>query len=183
MAMVKTRPSGLVMESAIFVILLTVPRPGEVLNFTFVAAADCMYFQLHQIPQSKCTYGHCAAYAADAPYRPVDIWAVFKFPSLTSYIVASTALAESVRAVRGAEVDLSVPQTQDKRQCVRQPEELGELVEEDGSKPEGMSKHLLNLAGRKMWTLLRERRTLGSYSVQWTNLKWIIVFPRTFCCK
>jgi hypothetical protein len=60
--------------------------------------------------------------------------------------VASTALAESVRAVRGAEVDLSVPQTQDKRQCVRQPEELGELVEEDGSKPEGISKHLLNLA-------------------------------------
>jgi hypothetical protein len=64
-AMAKTR-LGLVVESAIIVIPLTVPRPGEDLDFTFVAAADCMCFQLHQVPQARCTYGHCAAYSADA---------------------------------------------------------------------------------------------------------------------
>jgi hypothetical protein len=68
-----------VMESAIIVIPLTAPRAGEVLDFTFVAAADCMYFQLHRNPQLRCTYGHCAAYSADAPYRPVEVGAVFKY--------------------------------------------------------------------------------------------------------
>jgi hypothetical protein len=66
--------------------------------------------------------------------------------------VASTELAAAVRAVRGAEVDLPGPQTQDKRQCVRQPEELGELAEVAGSKPKGMSNYLLDLAGNKMFT-------------------------------
>jgi hypothetical protein len=39
-------------------------------------------------------------------------------------------LAAAVRAVRGFEVDLPVQQTRDKRQCVRQLEELGNLAEE-----------------------------------------------------
>jgi hypothetical protein len=152
MAMAKTEPAEQVMESAIIVIPLTVPRAGEVLDFTFVAAADCMYFQLHQIPQLRCTYGHCAAYSADAPYRPVEVGAVFKFPSIASYIVASKELATAVRAVRGSEVDLPVQQAQEKRQCIRQLEVLGELAEEAGSRPKGMSNYLLDLAGKKLFT-------------------------------
>jgi hypothetical protein len=72
MAMAKPEPAEQVMESAIIVIPLTVPRAGEVL--------------------------HCAAYSADAPYRPVEVGAVFKFPSIASYIVASKELATAVRA-------------------------------------------------------------------------------------
>jgi hypothetical protein len=51
MAMATTKLAEEVMESAIIVIPLTVPRVGEVLDFSFVAASDCMYFQLHWIPQ------------------------------------------------------------------------------------------------------------------------------------
>jgi hypothetical protein len=152
MAMATTKLVEEVMESAIIVIPLTAPRAGEVLDFTFVAAADCMYSQLNRIPQLRCTYGHCAAYSAAAPYRPVEVAAVFKFPTIVSYIVASTELAAAVRAVRGAEVDLPLQQTQEKRQCVRQLEELGELAEEAGSRPKGMSNYLLDLAGKKMFT-------------------------------
>jgi hypothetical protein len=65
MAMATTKLAEEVMESAIVVIPLTASRAGEVLDFTFVAAADCMYFQLLRIPQLRCTYGHCAAYSAD----------------------------------------------------------------------------------------------------------------------
>jgi hypothetical protein len=32
--------------------------------------------------------GHCAAYSAGAPFRPVEVGAVFKFPSITNYIVS-----------------------------------------------------------------------------------------------
>jgi hypothetical protein len=149
MAMAKPEPAEQVMESAIIVIPLTVPRAGEVLDFTFVAAADCTYFQLHQIPQLWCTYGHCAAYSADAPYRPVEVGAVFKFPSIASYIVASKELATAVRAVRGSEVDLLA---QEKRQCIRQLEVLGELAERAGSRPKGMSNYLLDLEGKKLFT-------------------------------
>jgi hypothetical protein len=82
----------------------------------------------------------------------VEVGAVFKFPSIISYIVVSTELAAAVRAVRGADVDLPLQQTQEKRQCVRQLEELGELAEEAGSRPKGMSNYLLDLAGKKMFT-------------------------------
>jgi hypothetical protein len=152
MAMASVVPAAAVKESAIIVIPLTAPRADEVLNFTFIAAADCMYFQLHQVPQLRCTYGHCAAYSADAPHRPVEVGAVFKFPSIDHYVVASSELAAAVRAVRGFEVDLPLQQPQEKRQCLRQLEELGELAEETGSRPKGMSNYLLDLAGNKLFT-------------------------------
>jgi hypothetical protein len=69
MAMATPKLAEEATESAIIVIPLTVPRVGEILDFTFVAAADCTYFQLHRIPQLRWTYGHCAAYSTDAPYR------------------------------------------------------------------------------------------------------------------
>jgi hypothetical protein len=152
MAMASIVLAAAVREGAIIVIPLTTPRADEALDFTFVAAADCMYFQLHQVPQPRCTWGHCAAYSADAPNRPVEVGSVFKFPSLARYVVASAALTAAVRAVRGSEVDLPVHQTQDKRQCIRQLEELGELAEETGSRPKGMSNYLLDLAGNKLFT-------------------------------
>jgi hypothetical protein len=152
MAMASVKPADEVVESAIIVIPLTSPRAGEILDLSFVAAADCMYFQLHQVPQPRCTYGHCAAYSAGSPIRPVEIGAVFKFPSIVQYIVAKPALAASVRAARAMETDIQAQQTQDKRQCVRQPEELGELAEEAGSRPKGMSNYLLDLDGKKLYT-------------------------------
>jgi hypothetical protein len=152
MAMASVKPAEEVMESAIIVIPLTSPHAGEALDLTFVAASDCMFFQLHQVPQPRCTYGHCAAYSAGAPFRPVEVGAVFKFPSISNYVVAKPALAASVRAIRGTGTDLPLQQTQDKRQCVRQPEELGELADEAGSRPKGMSNYLLDLDGKKLYT-------------------------------
>ena len=152
MAMASVKPAEEVAESAIIVIPLTKPREGEVLDFSFVAVADCMFFQLHQTPQPRCTYGHCAAYSAGTLYRPVEVGDVFKFPSIAQYIVALPTLATSVRAERGMEVEIPTQQTRDKRLCVRQPEELGELAEDAGSRPKGMSNYLLDLDGRKLYT-------------------------------
>jgi hypothetical protein len=93
MAMASVILAAEVQESSVIVIPLTAPRPDEALDFTFVAAADCMFFQLHRVPHSRCTYGHCAAYFTDAPNRPVEVGAVFKFLSLTRYLVDSKELA------------------------------------------------------------------------------------------
>jgi hypothetical protein len=61
MVMASVKPAEEVMESVIIVIPLSIPHAGEALDLTFVAAADCMFFQLHQVSQPRCTYGHCAA--------------------------------------------------------------------------------------------------------------------------
>jgi hypothetical protein len=59
MAMAAVVPANEVQVGAIIVVPLTRPRDDEPLNFTFVAAANCMYVQL---PQLRRTYGHCAVY-------------------------------------------------------------------------------------------------------------------------
>jgi hypothetical protein len=152
MAMAAVVPTAELLEGAIIVIPLTSPRADEALDFTFVAGADCMYFQVHGVPQSRCTYGHCAAYSADAPDRPVEIGAVFKFATVASVILARHQLAAAVRAVQGVDVELPVHQAPEKRQCVRQPEVLGELADEAGTRPKGMSTYLLDLNGKRMFT-------------------------------
>jgi hypothetical protein len=97
-----------------------------------------------------------------------------------NYIVARTSLAASVRPIRGTGNDLPPLRPQDKRQS----EALGELVEEAGPRPKGMSYYLSNLDGKKLYARNKTgKRTLGSYSLQWINRKWIVVCPRTFCYK
>jgi hypothetical protein len=62
MAMASVVPAREVKERAVIIIPLSAPRADEALDLSDVAAADCMYYQLHQTPQPRCTYGHCAAY-------------------------------------------------------------------------------------------------------------------------
>jgi hypothetical protein len=82
----------------------------------------------------------------------VEVGAVFKFPRITNYIVAKPAVVASVRAIRGTGTDLPLQQTQDKHQCVRHPEELGELADEAGSRLKGMSNYRLDLDEKKLYT-------------------------------
>jgi hypothetical protein len=51
---------------------------------------------------------------------------------------------------------------------VRQPDGIGELAEDEGSKPKGMSNYLLDLDGNKSFTrnmtdIAKRRWTLGSH--------------------
>jgi hypothetical protein len=54
------------------IIPLASPSADQPLDFTFVAEADCMYVVLHGVPLARCTYGHCTAYSAGAPHRPLE---------------------------------------------------------------------------------------------------------------
>ena len=152
MAMAAVVPANEVQEGAIIVVPLTRPRDDEPLDFTFVAAANCMYVQLHSTPQLRRTYGHCAAYSADAPVRPFEVGAVFKFATIGSFVVAKHQLAASVRASCEEATASEVMETPDTRQCVRQQDALGKLADEAGGKPKGMSIYLLDLNGTKLYT-------------------------------
>jgi hypothetical protein len=67
-------------------------------------------------------------------------------------VVAKHQLAASVRASREEATASAVMETPDKRQCVRQQDALGELADEAGGRPKGMSIYLLDLNETKLYT-------------------------------
>jgi hypothetical protein len=154
MAMARIVPVAEVHLDAIIVIPLTPPIADVELDFTFLAQAKSMFVQLVAKPQTLCTYGLCTAYSAGTSVRPLPVGASFKFPSLAFYIVAQRELATAVRAARGPEVDLTAQVAAEKRQCVRQLGEEGELTDVPGSSKitKGTFTYLLDLNGMKHYT-------------------------------
>ena len=152
MALAKVVQAEEVPANSIMVIPLTPPRAGESLDFTYVAASDCMYVQLHEQPQFRRTYGHCVAYSADVTDKPVAIGEVFKFSTIASFIVAQRQLSAAVISAGGLEMDVIGDLPTEKRQCVRPLVEMGELADETGTKPKGTSVYLLDLNGNKLFT-------------------------------
>lgn len=152
MALAKVVQAEEVPANSIMVIPLTPPHAGESLDFTYVAASDCMYVQLHEQPQFRRTYGHCVAYSADVTDKPVAIGEVFKFSTIASFIVAKRQLSAAVISAGGLEMGVIGDLPTEKRQCVRPLVEMGELADETGTKPKGTSVYLLDLNGNKLFT-------------------------------
>ena len=63
MAMIQAVPAAQVPENAVIVIPLTPPEEGQVLDMTYVAASSLMFLHVHEKPQARMTYAHCAAYS------------------------------------------------------------------------------------------------------------------------
>jgi hypothetical protein len=145
MAMAQVLQADQVPVDSIMVVPLTPPRADEVLDFSFVAASECMYVQLHEQPQFRRTYGHCMAYSGDLVEKPLEIGAVFKFATIGTFIIAKRQLVAAVRATTSPAIeDQSVSNT-DKRQCVRplvvwcwSRWRLGRRTEDEREKPEGV---------------------------------------------
>ena len=152
MAMAQVMQADQVPVDSIMVVPLTPPRADEALDFSFVAASECMYVQLHEQPQFRRTYGHCVAYSGDLLERPLEIGAVFKFATIGTFVIAKRQLAAAVRAAIGPEAEGQSVVTTDKRQCVRPLVEVGELAEDAGAKLKGTSVYLLDLNGNKLYT-------------------------------
>jgi hypothetical protein len=68
-------PAEMVPSNSIIVIFLTVPGENEIFDFSFIAATDLMFVQLHERPQPIRTYGHCLAYSEGTRNRPLAIGA------------------------------------------------------------------------------------------------------------
>ena len=105
MAMAQVLPAEQLPADSIFVVPLTTPRVDEALDFAFMAAGECLFVKIHETPQARRTYGHCAAYSVDCTYKPLAIGDVFKFSTLGTFVVARRQLVESVIASRGSDAD------------------------------------------------------------------------------
>ena len=148
MAMIQTVPAAQVLENAVIVIPLTPPQEDQVLDMTYVAASSLMFLHVHEKPQVRMTYAHCAAYSTGVEEVPIPISTMVKFPSVTSFLVARPRLVAAILATMCGEVDVMAG-TEPKRQCVRQPVSGGELVDDTGEKIKGTSTYLLDLDGVK----------------------------------
>ena len=107
-----------------------------------------MFLHVHEKPQSRLTYAHCAAYSTGTEEVPIPISTMVKFPSSTSFLVARPRLVAAVLAATVSPVDITV-EAEPKRQCVRQPVSGGELVDDTGEKIKGTTTYLLDLDGVK----------------------------------
>ena len=139
-------------NESIVVIPLTTPGNDEVMNFSYLARSQMMFVQLHEKPQQFMTYGHCLGYSAGTVDPPLAIEEVFKFPSVTTYIIAKARLVGTIRAAVGHAVDLLLGAEASKRQCVRPLGAVGEQAEDTGEKLKGTSIVFMDLENVRRYT-------------------------------
>ena len=97
MQMIFSVPAAEVPVNSVVVIPLNTPKTDEVLNFTFLAACKLMFLQIHEKPQTRVTYGHCANFSVGTVDRLIPIGALVKFPSMSHYLVAQPRLLQALR--------------------------------------------------------------------------------------
>ena len=127
--MVASVPAANVPANSIVVIPLDIPRADQALDFTFLASSKSMYFQVHEKPQTRMTYGHCSNFSAGTLDRPIPIGALMKFPSLTNYLVAQPRLVHALHASSEPAVGGMLGVEPAKRPCLRPLEGLGEQAD------------------------------------------------------
>ena len=164
MEMVKSITAAEVPVNSMIVIPLSAPRAEEVLDFTYLASSKSMYFQIHEKPQNRMTYGHCSQYSVGITDFPLPIGALVKFPSMSHYLVAQPRLSEAVRISLLPAIGSAVDAEPAKRPCLRPLEIGGEQAEDTAGKIKGMS--IVDLDGgehptRNKTDLHQRERDLG----------------------
>ena len=139
MQMAFSVPAADVPANSVVVIPLDIPQANEVLNFTYLASCKSMFFQVHEKPQARMTYGHCSNFSAGTVDRPIPIGALVKFPSLSNYLVAQPRLLQALRASQEPAGGDAIGVESAKRPCLRPLEGGGEQAEDTTSKTKGMS--------------------------------------------
>lgn len=109
------------------------------LNFTFLASCKSMYFQVHEKPQTRMTYGHCTNFSAGTVDRPILIGGLVRFPSMSYYLVAQSRLLHALHASLGPTGGDAAGVESVKRPCIRPLAGGGEQAEDTAGRTKGMS--------------------------------------------
>ena len=149
--MAQSVPAASVQPESTLIIPLTEPGDGVTLDFTFLASCDLLFVEIHDQPQPRMTYGHCAAYSSGAVNCPLPVGTLVRFPSTTNYLIARPRLTTAIRAATGTEEVASISVSA-KRPCLRPLEVGGEQAEDTSVTLKGTSVYLLDLDGVKHTT-------------------------------
>ena len=169
MQMVSSVPAADVPANSVVVVPLDAPQADGLLNFTFLASCKLMFFQVHEKPQTRMTYGHCANFSAGTLDRPIPIGALLKFPSMGHYLVAQPRLLQAMRTSSEPAGEGLTGVESAKRPCIRPLEGGGEQAEDTAGKTKGMS--IVDLDGgehptrNKTELHLRERQLWCTYRI------------------
>ena len=131
---------------SLVIIPLAPPPVGSEANMTYLATVPLMFLQLDGLPQPISTYGQCFALSEGAGDFDIPTGSLFKFPSLSHYVIARPSVAARLHLLP---VETTSSSTSDrpslsKKQCVRQLEDGGEHSDE-----KGMLKFILDLDGMR----------------------------------
>ena len=119
MQMAASVPAADVPANSVVAIPLDKPGEDQALNFTFLASCKSMFFQVHEKPHARMTYGHCSNFSAGTVDRPIPIGALVRFPSLSHYLVAQPRLVQALRVSLEPAGGSAVEVESVKRPCLR----------------------------------------------------------------
>ena len=164
MQMATSVPAADVPANSVVMIPLDKPLENQALNFSFLASCKSMFFQVHEKPHARMTYGHCCNFSAGTVDRPIPIGALLRFPSLSHYLVAQPRLVQVLRASLEPAGGSAVGTASAKRPCLRPLEGGGEQGEDTTGKTKGMS--IVDLDGgehptRNKADLIQRERDVG----------------------
>lgn len=152
MSFVQVLPAELVLVDSIMVIPL-VEAPDEVaFDFTFLATAPLMFILLHETPQPLRTYGRCVGYMRAVGDLPLALGAMLRFTTIPQFVIAKRDMAKAVRESSVLNLERSVVESPEKRQCVRTLGDDGEGADDALTRTKGTSIYLLDLDGAKHFT-------------------------------
>ena len=144
-----TNTAAIVTADSVMILPLSDPAENEVLDFTYLAASDLMFVQIHGTPQPRMTYGHCLEYSHGVADRALPLGSLLKFPTTTNFIIAKPQLLVEVRYTVGLTAPMTGGVDSAKRPCLRPRAVGGELAEDVSDKSKGTSQYLLDLDGVK----------------------------------
>ena len=176
MALTHTAAATVPAES-VMILPLSDPAENEALDFNYLATSDLMFVQIHGTPQTRMTYGHCLEYSRGTAERTVPLGTLLKFPTTTNFFIARQQLLVEIQNTVGGTEQLLAGVESAKRPCIRPLVIGGELAEDIGEKPTGMSQYLLDLDGVRHITRNKtdlHQREKDLYFTFWTmdTEKW-----------
>ena len=152
MAMAAVVAAEAVLPNSVMILPLNEPLEGAPVDFTFLAASNLLFIQLHDEPQQRMTYGHCLQYSAGVIERPLDLGTYVKFPSATNLRITKQRLLSAVRLAGETNISQHGRTETAKKPCLRPLTVMGEAAEEVEEKPKGTLQYLLDLDGTKHYT-------------------------------
>jgi hypothetical protein len=135
-------------NGSLVIVPLAPPTRGSEADMSYLASVPIMFLKLDGLPQPISTYGQCFALSEGADDFDIPTGSLFKFPSLSHYVLARPSIAAKLHLLpqaNAAETTSSTTgdrTTLNKKQCVRQLEDGGEHSDD-----KGMLKFILDLDG------------------------------------
>ena len=132
MAIAARTPSAQLHADSVILVPLIPPDEGVEADMSFLAASPFIFLRLEGVPQPLLSYGSCCALSQGAEEFDIPFGSLFKFPSVSHYVVARPSVVANLERLQLQTEPISDTQgsgeqnSKAKKQCLRSLETGGE---------------------------------------------------------